>query len=87
MPAPCMCQGSNHSGRFQKRKGYEQHFLKSDGSSFTLHRQGYSGVVTYCKLGLTVDAQDGFGAHVQFDEEGKIIFFCMQSDVISWKYF
>ena len=39
----------------------------------TCGRQGYSGVVTYCREGTVVAAQDGIGKGERFDSEGRII--------------
>ena len=42
------------------------------GMSHTNSRKGYSGVVTYCKEGITVDACEGMG-NEKFDKEGRIV--------------
>lgn len=54
----------DHSLQFIE--GYESFW------SFCKTKKGYSGVVTYARTGITIDAQAGFGVQ-RFDDEGRIM--------------
>lgn len=54
--------------------------------AFPKRRKGWSGVVTYCKKGLTIDAKNSFGVR-KFDEEGRVVMTDHQTFVLFNVYF